>query len=146
MAGGTVLKLHNIVYMHFGPKMAPKCDFVYKINANWVFSLSSYKYAYFYSQLLNLISFWFIMLNLISFWFISKSVCHKFRWKKQQKQKVKKTKKYIRNSQNKIHNKLIGRNFFQVQLLRMLQRVVRPKICTFGALFTDLEQKVWFLA
>ena len=28
----------------------------------------------------------------------SKSVCHKFHWKKQQKQKVKKTKKYIRNS------------------------------------------------
>ena len=26
-----------IVYMHVGPKMAPKCDFVYKINANWVF-------------------------------------------------------------------------------------------------------------
>ena len=23
---------------HVGPKMAPKCDFVYKINANWVFS------------------------------------------------------------------------------------------------------------
>ena len=56
-AGGTVPKLRNIVYMHVGPKMAPKCDFVYKINANWVFSLSSYKYAYFYSQLLKLISF-----------------------------------------------------------------------------------------
>ena len=38
----------------------------------------------------------------------SKSVCHKFRWKKQQKQKVEKTKKYIRNSQNnKIHKKFI---------------------------------------
>ena len=34
-AGGTVPKLRNIVYMHVGPKMAPKCDFVYKINANW---------------------------------------------------------------------------------------------------------------
>ena len=33
-AGGTVPKLCNIVYMHVGPKMAPKCDFVYKINAN----------------------------------------------------------------------------------------------------------------
>ena len=33
----TVPKLRNIVYMHVGPKMAPKCDFVYKINANWVF-------------------------------------------------------------------------------------------------------------
>ena len=92
MAGGTVPKLRNIVYMHVGPKMAPKCDFD-KINANWVFSLSSYKYAYFYSQLLKLISFWFIC--------ASKSVCHKFRWKKQ-KQKVKKTKKYIRNSQNNL--------------------------------------------
>ena len=51
--GGTVPKLRNIVYMHVGPKMTPKCDFVYKINANWVFSLSSYKYAYFYSQLLK---------------------------------------------------------------------------------------------
>ena len=46
-AGGTVAKLRNIVYMHVGPKMAPKCNFVYKINANWFFSLSSYKYAYF---------------------------------------------------------------------------------------------------
>ena len=36
-AGDTVLKLRNIVYMHVGPKMAPKCDFVYKINANWLF-------------------------------------------------------------------------------------------------------------
>ena len=26
-AGGTVPKLRNIVYMHVGPKMAPKCDF-----------------------------------------------------------------------------------------------------------------------
>ena len=66
MAGGTVPKLCNIVYMHVGPKMAPKCDFVYKINANWVFSLSSYKYAYFYSQLLKLISFWFIVLQKVS--------------------------------------------------------------------------------
>ena len=66
MAGGTVPKLRNIVYMHVGPKMAPKCDFVYKINANWVFSLSSYKYAYFHSQLLKLISFWFIVLQKVS--------------------------------------------------------------------------------
>ena len=65
-AGGTIPKLRNIVYMHVGPKMAPKCDFVYKINANWVFSLSSYKYAYFYSQLLKLISFWFIVLQKVS--------------------------------------------------------------------------------
>ena len=65
-AGGTVPKLRNIVYMHVEPKMAPKCDFVYKINANWVFSLSSYKYAYFYSQLLKLISFWFIVLQKVS--------------------------------------------------------------------------------
>ena len=33
----TIPKLRNIVYMHVGPKMAPKCDFVYKFNANWVF-------------------------------------------------------------------------------------------------------------
>ena len=33
-AGGTIPKLRNIVYMHVGLKMAPKCDFVYKINAN----------------------------------------------------------------------------------------------------------------
>ena len=65
-AEGMVPKLRNIVYMHVGPKMAPKCDFVYKINANWVFSLSSYKYAYFYSQLLKLISFWFIVLQKVS--------------------------------------------------------------------------------
>ena len=31
-----------------------------------VFSLSSYKYAYFYSQLLKLISFWFIVLQKVS--------------------------------------------------------------------------------
>ena len=91
--GGTVLKLRNFLYMlHVGPIMAPKCDFVYKINANWVFLHSSYKkkYAYFYSQLLKLICF--------SIYCASKSVCHKFRWKKQQKQKVKETEKYIRNS------------------------------------------------
>ena len=136
---GTVPKLRNIVYMHVGPKMAPKCDFVYKINANWVFSLSSYKYAYFYSQLLKLISFWFIVLQKVSATNFGE---------KNNKNKGKKTKKYIRNSQNnKIHKKLILiPEFFQVQLLRMLQRVFRPKICTFGAIFTDLEQKVWFLA
>ena len=55
--GGTVPKLRNIVYMHVGP---------YKINANWVFSLSSYKYAYFHSQLLKSISFWFIVLQKVS--------------------------------------------------------------------------------
>ena len=39
------------------------------------------------------------------------------------------TRKYIKNSQNnKIHKKLILiPEFFQVQLLRMLQRVFRPK-------------------
>ena len=56
----------NIVYMHVRPKLAPKCDFVYKINANWVFSLSSYKYAYFHSQLLKLISFLFSVLQKVS--------------------------------------------------------------------------------
>ena len=60
--GGTVLKLRNFLYMHVGPKMAPKCDFVYKINANWVFSHSSYKYAYFYSQWLKWICFSIIVL------------------------------------------------------------------------------------
>ena len=48
MIGGTVPKLRNFLHMHVGPKKAQNCDFVYKINANWVFSLSSYKYAYFY--------------------------------------------------------------------------------------------------
>ena len=66
MAGGTVPKLRNIVYMHVGPKMASKCDFVYTINANLFFSLSSYKYAYFHSQLLKLISFWYIVLQKVS--------------------------------------------------------------------------------
>ena len=37
MPGGTVLKLHNFLYMHVGPKMAPKCDFVYKINCKLSF-------------------------------------------------------------------------------------------------------------
>ena len=48
------------------PKMAPKCDFVYKINANWVFSHSSYKYAYFYSQWLKWICFSIIVLQKVS--------------------------------------------------------------------------------
>ena len=64
--GGTVLKLRNFLYMHVGPKMAPKCDFVYKINANWVFLHSSYKYAYFYSQWLKLICFSIIVLQKVS--------------------------------------------------------------------------------
>ena len=64
--GGTVLKLRKFLYMHVGPKMAPKCDFVYKINANWVFSHSSYKYAYFYSQWLKLICFSIIVLQKVS--------------------------------------------------------------------------------
>ena len=37
-------------------------------------------------------------INLFWHYSASKSVRDKFRWKKQQKQKVKKTKKYIRNS------------------------------------------------
>ena len=64
--GGTVLKLRNFLYKHVRPKMAPKCDFVYKINANWVFSHSSYKYAYFYSQWLKWICFSFIVLQKVS--------------------------------------------------------------------------------
>ena len=66
MPGGTVLKLRNFLYMHVGPKMAPKYDFVYKINANWFFSHSSYKYAYFYSQWLKLICFSIIVLQKVS--------------------------------------------------------------------------------
>ena len=64
--GGTVLKLRNFLYMHVGPKMAPKCDFLYKINGNWVFSHSSYKYAYFYSQWLKWICFSIIVLQKVS--------------------------------------------------------------------------------
>ena len=64
--GGTVLNLRNFLYMHVGPKMARKFDFVYKINANWVFSQSSYKYAYFYSQWLKLICFSIIVLQKVS--------------------------------------------------------------------------------
>ena len=67
-----------------------KCDFVYKINANWFFSLSSYKYVLFYSQWLKLICFSIIVLQKVS--------ATNFAEKTQQKQKVKKTKKYIRNS------------------------------------------------
>ena len=53
------------------------------------FSLSSYKYAYFYSQWLKLICFSIMVLQ---------RVCATNFAKKQQKQKVEKTKKYIRNS------------------------------------------------
>ena len=62
--------------------MAPKCDFVYKINANWFFSHSSYKYAYFYSQWLKLICFSIIVLQKVS--------ATNFTEKTKQKQKVKK--------------------------------------------------------
>ena len=86
--GGTVLKLRNFLYMHVGPKMAQKCDFVYKINANWVFSHSSYKYAYFYSQWLKLICFSIIVLQKVS--------ATNFAKKNNKNNRSKK--KYIRNS------------------------------------------------
>ena len=41
-------------------------DRKWQINANWVFSLSSYKYAYFYSQWLKLICFGIIVLQKVS--------------------------------------------------------------------------------
>ena len=88
--GRSVRMLRNFSYMHVGPKIGQKCDFVYKVNANWVFSYGSYKYAYFYSQLLKLTCFSSIMLQKVS--------ATNFDEKKQQKQKVEKTKKYIRNS------------------------------------------------
>ena len=53
------------------------------------FSLSSFKYAYFYSQWLKLICFSIIVLQ--------KVFATNFDEKTQQKQKVEKTKKYIRN-------------------------------------------------
>ena len=46
--GGTVPKLRNFLYMHVGPKKAQN------VILCTVFSLSSYKYAYFYSQWLKL--------------------------------------------------------------------------------------------
>ena len=89
-----------------------------KINANLFFSRCSYmyKYAYFYSQLLQLISFWFIVLQKVS--------CHKFRWKKTTKtigRKNKEIHKKFTNAIKYIRNWFWYRNFFQVQLLRMLQ-------------------------
>ena len=57
-----------------------KCDFVYKINANWFF---------FFSHLVH-INMLIFTLNCAS-----KSVCDKFHRKKTTKQKVEKTKKYI---------------------------------------------------
>ena len=89
MPGGTVLKLRNFLYMHVGPKMALICDFVYKINANWFFSHSSYKYAYFYSQWLKWICFSIIVLQKVSATNFTE---------KTTKTKGQKTKKYIRNS------------------------------------------------
>ena len=46
--------------------MAPKFDFVYKIMQIEFFHLSSYKYAYFYSQWLKLICFSIIVLQKVS--------------------------------------------------------------------------------
>ena len=62
--------------------------------------------------------------------------------KKVTKTKGRKTKKYIRNSQNnKIHKKLIEIPiFFSRTLKRMLQRIFTPKIRILGAFFSDLEQ------
>ena len=54
MAVGTVPKLRNIVYMHVGPKMAPNVILCTKSMQIEFFLLNSYKYAYFYSQLLKL--------------------------------------------------------------------------------------------
>ena len=68
-------------------KMAPKCDFVYKINANWFFfTYSTYKYAYFYSQWLK-----WIVLALLCF----KKCLPQISPKKTTKTKGKKTKKFI---------------------------------------------------
>ena len=65
-------------------KKAQNFDFVYKINANCgFFSLSSYKYAYFYSQWLKLICFSIIVLQKVFETNFAK--------------KTTKTKKYIRN-------------------------------------------------
>ena len=88
--GGTVLKLRNFLYMHFGPKMAPKCDFVYKINANWVF---------FHIVHINMLIFTLngwndFVLALLCF----KKCLPQISPKKTTKTKGQKTKKYIRNS------------------------------------------------
>ena len=58
--------LHNFLYMHVGPKIGQKCDFVYKVNANSFFSYGSYIYAYFYFKWLKLISFSSIVLQKVS--------------------------------------------------------------------------------
>ena len=39
----TVMTLHNFLCKHVSPQTAQKCDFVYKVNANCVFSQTSYK-------------------------------------------------------------------------------------------------------
>ena len=54
--------------MHVGLKKAKNFDFVYKSNANFVLvcSLSSYKYAYFYSEWLKLICFSIIVFQKVS--------------------------------------------------------------------------------
>ena len=98
MPGGMVSKLRNFLYMHVRPKMPPKCNFVYNINANWVFPLSSY--AYFYSQRLKLICFSIIVLQKVS--------ATNFPEKNNKNKRSKKQRNTLRNSQNnKIHKKLI---------------------------------------
>ena len=77
--GGTVLKLRNFLYMHVGPKMAPKRVF---------FTYSSYKYAYCFS---------IIVLQKVSATNFTEKKPQK-RWKKSKK-KGKKTKE--------IHKKFI---------------------------------------
>ena len=77
------------------PKIAQKHDFVYKSNANCVFSINSHKNSYFYCTCLKLIYLSIIMLlkclSQISL--------------KKTKTIDQKTEKYIRNSQNNIHKK-----------------------------------------
>ena len=87
--GGTMalLKLRNHLYMHVGPKMAPKCtnDFVYmsswQSDANSVCSKSSYKYSLWQSVMSFTLNGWNYICNSIIV-HSSKSVCHKFRWEK----------------------------------------------------------------
>ena len=78
-----VPKLRNFLYMHVVLKKAQNVILCTKsMQIEWVFSLNSYKYAYFYYQWLKLICFSIIVLQKVS--------ATNFAPKKLQKEKVKK--------------------------------------------------------
>merc|ERR1712002_1366405 len=85
--------------MGVNPKIAQKRDFVYKSNANCVFSINSHKNSYFYCTCLKLIYFSIIMLQkMFESNFSEKNNKNKRSKNIEIHKKFKKTIKYIGNN------------------------------------------------